>query len=226
MRARGFAGEQSQPGALTKIGTGPIRTCPDFLLSRLSSLAGPLLLEILAGQLQGLDELLSVPEELCDALVKVASDLVDGNEEGHLALAQRVEDLTVVLCNPEDALSIGDQLDPRKVLLQPGLLAKVLVGPADPLEGHPAIEESLHYLESHQVPKGVQAAYSGAASGRLNARTNQSDLVPITELMAGTPRKSTCLKNAETLQRWPLPKKLETSSVLIWIGNRRSCSST
>jgi len=165
------------------------------------------LLEILAGQLQGLDEFLSVSKELCDALIKVASDLVDGYEERHLTLAQSVEDLAIVLSDPEDALAIGDQLDPRQVLLQPRLLAKVLVCPAHPLERHPSIEESLDNLESYEVPERVQTAYSGAASSRLNARMNQSDLVPITELMAGAPRKSTCLKNAETLQRWPLPKK-------------------
>ena len=116
------------------------------------------------GGAKGLNELLAVAEELGDALVEVGGDLVDCEEEGHLTLAQGVQDLAVILRHPEDALAVGDQLDLRQVLFHAGLLPQVLVRSPDPLQRHPAIEQRPHDLEGHEVTERVETAHAWAPS--------------------------------------------------------------
>ena len=67
--------------------------------------------------------------------------MVDGHEESHLALAQRVQDLALPANHLEDRLPVGHQLDFGKMVVEPGLPVQVFPGATDPLEGHPPVEE-------------------------------------------------------------------------------------
>ncbi len=173
------------------------------VLCSLPARSGLLLHRDTLGFLQGLDELLAVSEELGDALVKISCDLIDRNEEGDLAMAKGIEDLPIIPGDPEDALPIRDELDFGEMLLETGLLPKVVVGSPDSLQRHSPVQQGLDDPEGHEVPKRVQPANAGPASGLLNARTEKADLVPIPQLMAGTTRKTTCLKYSKPLQSGP-----------------------
>src|SRR5207244_1559664 len=94
-----------------------------------------------AGVPQGPQELIAVPTELGHLVGDLAGALVDGHEESHLALAQRVQDLALPANHLEDRLPVGHQLDLGKMVVEPGLPVQVLPGATDPLEGHPPVEE-------------------------------------------------------------------------------------
>ena len=132
--------------------------------------------------------------------------MVDGEEEGHLALTERIQDLPVVRRHPEDALPVGDQLDAGQVLLEARLLPKVLVGPAHPLQGHPAVEEGADDLQGDQIAEGVEPPHTRTSPRGLDARLDQTDLVPVPELMRGTAREATSLQDSETLHLTPFRK--------------------
>jgi len=96
--------------------------------------------ELIFGLPKSLHELLPVTEKLGHPLVQVSSDLIDGQEERHLTLPERVENLTVVLGDSEDALAVGDQFHVSKMFVEPGLLPQEVVCAANSLKRHAAVE--------------------------------------------------------------------------------------
>jgi hypothetical protein len=80
----------------------------------------------------------------------------------------------------KDALAVGDELDLGEVLFESRFLSEDLVCPADFLKRHPAVHQIPDDTKRNKVPERVKPANSRAASGGLDTRPHQSDLVPIT----------------------------------------------
>src|SRR6185436_6663948 len=151
------------------------------------------------GLAKGPDETVAILSELADLALHAARDLVDRDEERELAISQGVDDLAVATRDLEDADPVGDQLDLRQVLVQRGAAVQVVPCTAHTLEGHPVVEEGFDDLERDQVPERVQPGHPRTASGPLDGRCDQADLVPIPELTRGTPGEFRRLMCGESL---------------------------
>src|SRR5207245_6415054 len=151
-------------------------------------------------------ELIAIPAELSHLVRDLAGHLVDSHEEGHLALAKRVQNLSLPADHPEDRLSVRLELHRGQVIVQPDLLVEVLPCPADPLERHPSVEQRLHDLQGHEITEGIHARDARAASGLLNGWTHQPYLIPVPQLPRGASGEARSLMCRETLQRRSSPR--------------------
>jgi len=77
---------------------------------------------------------------------------------------------------------------------------KVVPGSANPLYRHPIVEQTADYPKSNQISEGVEAPLAGSAARRLDRRSYKLHTVPVTQLMRGTSRQTTCLLSRERFQ--------------------------
>src|SRR5579864_4673357 len=173
-----------------------LRAAAATTLRRLRFLA-----ELVLGCPKRANELVAVAEELAHALVDLTCQLVDRDEERHLALFQRVDDVAVGLADLKDALTVGDKLHPGQMLFEPGALAQVFERAPHALKGHAALEQRVDDLERDEIAERVQPADARTASRRLYGRLDEPDLVPIAKLVAGTACEPPSLKRRESFHR-------------------------
>lgn len=130
----------------------------------------PILHQSVFSPSQGIDELLPVVKELGDTPVEVAGDLVESQEERHLALPKSIQDLPIVLRDPEDALAVGDQFDLGEMMFESGLVSQVFISAPNSLQGHPSVEKSPYDPERYEIAERVKTPYAGPAACGLNRR--------------------------------------------------------
>src|SRR4029453_18182455 len=83
---------------------------------------------------------------------------------------------------------------------------QVVPCPTHTLERHPVVEQGFDDLERDEVPERVQPWDPRTASGPLDGRVDQADLVPIPELTRGAPgelRRLMCGKSLHRNERPP-----------------------
>jgi hypothetical protein len=151
------------------------------------------------GRAQRPDELVTIADEFGDAVVDLTGQLIDRDEERHLTLPQGVEDLPFRLDDLEDALTVGYELEIRKMILEAGILTKVFEGAAHALERHTTVEQGLDHLQGDEIAEGIQPANAGAAPSLLYGRLYKTDLVPITELIPRTACETSGLKRSKSI---------------------------
>src|SRR5690606_509797 len=157
---------------------------------------------------QHLEELFPVELETGYVLFDVAGDLVDGDEERQLAVAEGVEQLAVVAGHAEDRLAVGDQLHRGEVVVEVGVTPQVVPGAAHPLQRHPVVEKPFHDPEGDEIPKGVETPHTGSSPGALDRRLHQPDPVPVPQLMWRAACQPGCLVGSECLFRQCFSQRL------------------
>ena len=76
------------------------------------------------------------------------------------------------------------------MLGQARLLAEVVISAPHPLETHPAVEQGAHNLQFDEIAERIEAPDPRPSAGGLDGRPNESDPIPISELMPGTSGES------------------------------------
>src|SRR5436853_3850202 len=135
---------------------------------------------------EGPNEAVAIALEFGHSPFDAASDFVDRHEEGHLAVAQGIQNLAVAAADLEDALAVGHEFDFGQVLIETGLVVQIVPGPAYSLKRHSSVEQGLDHFEGDEVAKSVEPRDAGPASRGLNGRDHQSDAVPISQLARRT----------------------------------------
>ena len=114
-------------------------TAASLWLAALSS--GGFGLDVVFDPAQHLQELLTIELEAGDVLFDLACDLVNGDEEGQLAVAQGVEQLGLVRRHTENGLPIGHELHLCEVIVHVTGATQVIPCSANPLHGHSIVEK-------------------------------------------------------------------------------------
>src|SRR5918999_4798813 len=148
---------------------------------------------------QGPYEPFPVVLELADLRLDPPRNVVDRHEERHLPVPQGVHHLAITAADLEDRLPVGHELHLGQMLGEAGLLRQELPRPADPLQRHAAVQQRLHDPERDEVTERIEPRHPGAATGPLDRRLDESDLVPVAELARRATGELASLMSGETL---------------------------
>ncbi len=146
-------------------------------------------------------ELPTVVQILRNTAIDAACDLVDRKEERHLSFLQCIEKFAVVADDLEDALTISDQFDFGKMFFKPSTFAQEVVRATHALQAHPSIEKRANDLECNEIAERVKPTYAWSSTGSLDAGLNETDAVPVPQLVSGAVRETGCLICRETLHK-------------------------
>ena len=147
----------------------------------------------MVGASEPFNEGLTVARELADIGLDIGGDAIDGNEERQLAMAQRVEDLSVVAARPH-AVAIGDHSEPGDVFA--GLHQRCDCS-ANAGQRKPGLEQRLDHAQRDEVTKGIGQC-------RVRGRGDEPDARPVFELCGGAPTQPRSLERSELSAHRPV----------------------
>ena len=116
-------------------------------------------------------------------LLDATRDLVERDKEGQLALSERVEEFVVIVSDPEDRNTIGDELHGAQVDVDVAVPAKVIPRPAHALHGHAVVEQAPDDTQRNEITKRVQALDSRPTAGLLERRLYKLNSIPVPKLV-------------------------------------------
>ena len=135
---------------------------------------------------ESVDERLTFARELADVGLDGGGDPIHRDEERELAVAERVEDLSVVATGP-DVLPVGDDAQTRDVLTDAQERGD---GPPDARERESGVEQRPHHPEDDEIAKRVRVRAVGGGG-------DQPAPLPVLELRARAARQPRRLRGSE-----------------------------